>query len=72
MSIFTVRNEVAKVMFLQASVCPQGGVCLSACWDATPPGSRHPPWIRHPRSRHPPGADTPGADTPPEQTPPQE
>ena len=60
-----VRNEVAKVMFLQASVCPQGvgggGVC---------PRSRHPP------SRHPLGADSPwnrhppGADTPPEQTPP--
>ena len=60
--IFTVRNEVAKVMFLQASVCPQGGggVCLSACWDTTPP-----------RGRHPSGADTPpGADTPLEQTPP--
>ena len=24
--IITVRNEVAKVMFLQVSVCPQGGV----------------------------------------------
>ena len=32
----------------------RGGVCLSACWDTTPPGSRHPP----------------RADTPPEQTPP--
>ena len=29
MTFFTVRNEVAKVMFLQACVCPQGGeVCL--------------------------------------------
>ena len=37
----------------------RGGVCLSACWDITPPGG------------NPPGADTPlGADTPPEQTPP--
>ena len=48
--IITVRNEVAKVMSLQASVCPQGGcvgVCLSACWDTTPPG-----------------ADTPQADDP--------
>ena len=26
-NVVTVRNEVAKVMFLQASVCPQGG-CL--------------------------------------------
>ena len=24
--IFTVRNEVGKVMFLQVCVCPQGGV----------------------------------------------
>ena len=26
--IITVRNEVAKVMFLQVSVCPQGGCLL--------------------------------------------
>ena len=25
--LVTVRNEVAKVMFLQACVCPQGGAC---------------------------------------------
>ena len=44
--IFTGRNEVvAKVMFLQVCVCPQGGegVCLSACWDAIPPGMENPP-----------------------------
>ena len=35
-----------------------GGVCLTACWDTTPP-----------RSRHPPGADTPQADTPQADTP---
>ena len=59
--LITVRNEVAKVMFLQACVCPHGGggVCLSAYWDApweqTPPRSRHPPWEQtSPRSRHPP------------------
>ena len=81
--VFTGRNEVAKVMFLQASVCPQGGggVCLSACWDTTPPGSRHPlewtppPGSRHPLpgSRHTPQSRHPSrADTPPlEQTPPQ-
>ena len=57
--IITVRNEVAKVMFLQACVCPHGG-CLPQCMlgyytpGADTPGSRHPP----------------GADTPPEQTPP--
>ena len=61
LNIFTVHNEVAKVMFLQASVCPHaGGVCLSACWDTTPP---------------PPGADipqeqtTPRTDTPPGRRP---
>ena len=44
--VFTGRNEVvAKEMFLQVCVCPQGweGVCLSACWDATPPGTRQTP-----------------------------
>ena len=60
--IFTVRNEVAKVMFLQASVCPQGeGVSVSV----------------HAGIPHPPGADIPQEQTPlleqthpPEQTPP--
>ena len=28
-----------------------GGVCLSACWDTTPPRSRHPPEQTPPRSR---------------------
>ena len=38
--IITGHNEVvAKVIFLEASVCPQGVVCLSACWDTTPPGA---------------------------------
>ena len=39
-----------------------GGVCLSACWDTTPPWEQTPPPPRSdpPRSRHPP---------PPEQTP---
>ena len=31
MPIVTVRNEVAKVMFLQACVCPQGEVCSGGC-----------------------------------------
>ena len=39
----------------------RGGVCLSACWDATPP----PPEQTPPGQVHPPGADPPGADTPP-------
>ena len=74
-------NEVAKVMSLQVSICPQEGVCLSACWDTTPPqeqtppGTRHPPRSRHPhpRTRHPPWEQTPppGADRP-DQAPPLE
>ena len=77
-AIFTGRNEVvAKVMFLLMSVIlSMGGVCLSACWDTTPPEqtplSRHPPRadISHPlaadtpQSRHHPQADPPGADPP--------
>ena len=59
----TIRNEVAKVMFLQASVCPLGGggVCLSACYDTTPPRADT-PWEQTP----PWEADPAGADTPPE------
>ena len=41
---------------LQASVCPQGGVCLSACWD-TPPGADTPLGVDTPQHT-PPGADT--------------
>ena len=64
----TVRNEVAKVMCLQASVCPQGvgGVCLSACWDITRLGADIPQEQTPPRSRHHP---PPEQTTPPEQTP---
>ena len=67
------QRSWAKVIFSQASVCPQGGVCLSACWDI-PPQQHHPP-----PSRHPPGADTPrtryappGPDPPPGSRPPRE
>ena len=79
-SLITVRNEVAKVMFLQASVCPHGGVCLSACWNTThPPGEQTPPEQTPPtpREQTPLGVDIPllvgadpppGADTPREQT----
>ena len=61
-----------------------GGVCLSACWDTTPPqsrpsGSRHPPNSRHPprnrhdppQSRHPWEQTPPGSRHPPQQTPTQ-
>ena len=67
---------MAKVIFLHLSVIHsvhRGGVCLSACWDTTPPGSRPPtPPEQNPLRAEPPGADTPreqtsnplGADTP--------
>ena len=67
--VITGRNEVvAKVMFLLVSVILlTGGVCLSACWDTTPPtrhlatlGADTPrPGSRPPQSRHLPGAATP-------------
>ena len=60
-SIITGRNEVvAKVMFLQVSVCPQGGRVSASVHagmpypldQAGPPGpGRHPPGP----GRHPPG-----------------
>ena len=49
-NVITVRNEVAKVMFLHLCVCPQGG--LPQCMLG----------YHHPRSRHPPPL---GADPPP-------
>ena len=58
------QRSWAKVIFSQASVCPQGGgVSASVHAGIYPPGADPPdqtPW-----SRHPPGAD------PPEQTPPR-
>ena len=56
-SLITARNEVTKVMFLHLTFCSQGGVCLIACWDTTPPPRPGTPQSRH----HPP----PGAGTPP-------
>ena len=66
--IIIVRNEVAKVMFLQASVCPQGGVPDQEHPQGAdippPPSSRHPLGLdTPPRPGTPPGADT----TPPDQ-----
>ena len=77
--IFTVRDEVAKVMVLHQSVCPRGGGGLPQCLlvylyplpqELTPPGAgtpgSRPPWSRHPQGADtPPGKQTlPGADTP--------
>ena len=53
-----------NIFHKRVSVHRGGGVCHSACWDATPlgadpPGSR-PPWEQTPRSRHcPPWEQTP-------------
>ena len=77
--LVTVRNEVAKVMFLHLFVCPQGGLpqCMLGYQpsprEQTPPGADTPP-----RADTPPGADTPppwgsrhppSVDTPREQAP---
>ena len=77
--IITGRNEVvAKVMFLQVCVCPQGGegVCLSACWDAIPPWMEEPPLDGEPprdQADPPPdGGTPPGWRTPRMKDPPQD
>ena len=86
---FTCRNEVvAKLIFLHLSVILfTGVVCLSACWDTTPPaGSRHPPeQTPIPREQtppweqttareqtHPPREQTPREETPRSRHPPPE
>ena len=85
MAVITIHNEVAKVMFLQVSVWPQGRWgCMPQCmlgyhpsradtppWEQIPYPRADTPWSRHPLgSRHPPWADTPlGADTTQEHTP---
>ena len=73
------QRSWAKVIFLQACVCPQGGrgVCLSACWDtspreADPPESRHPPEQTTPQEADPPGSRPPGLGTPPQSRHPPE
>ena len=66
------QRSWAKVIFLQACVCPQGGrgVCLSACWDT--PRTRYPPGGRSPRPGTPLAPDPPPrADTPPGTRPPR-
>ena len=66
LTLITVRNEVAKVIFSQACVCPQGGVlpqCMMGCQSPRPDTP--------PLGPDPLGPDTPlGSDTPQEQTPP--
>ena len=66
--IITGRNEVvAKVIFLHLSVIllTGRGVCLSACWNTTPP-EQTPPRADTPQEQTPPRADTaPGSRHPP-------
>ena len=73
------KHSLRRLCFYRCLSVHGGGVCLIACWDATPPGSRHPPEAYIPKSRHtpwsrhpPPEAHNPlEADTPQEQTPPK-
>ena len=63
-NIYRPQRSWAKVIFSQVSVCPQGGVYLSACWDIppqeqTPPLGPDPPGPDPPWDQTPPGADTP-------------
>ena len=75
-SIITVRNEVAKVMFVCLST--GGGVCLTACWDTNPapptrqvpPRTTHTPG-RHPQEAHPLEANLLGKTLPREAPPPE-
>ena len=77
--IITGRNEVvAKVMFLQVCVCPQGGR-VSASVHAgmpypprwrTPPRDGEPPRWRTPPMENPPNGEPPGWRTPRMENPP--
>ena len=64
-------TKLRRLCFYRCVSVHTGGVCLSACWDTTPPGadtpgSRHPPGADTPQSRHPPTRSRhPRADTPP-------
>ena len=67
--VITVRNEVAKVMFLHLSVILSTGGSASVHAGISPPpppsGTRHPPGAdTPPQSRHPPEQTPPRADTP--------
>ena len=78
--LITGRNEVvAKVMFLQVCVCPQGGggclpQCMLGCHTPPPDGGKAPPGWRTPPGpgRTPPGWRTPpGPGRPPNPPPPR-
>ena len=60
-SIITVGN----IFTLSVVLFTGGGVCLSACWDTTPPGADRPPRADTPQTRHTPGTrHLLGPDTP--------
>ena len=71
--IFTARKQSLGQGNIFTPVCHsvhRGGVCLSACWDTTPPlppGTRHLPWSRP----NPPGPSTPSSRPPWDQAPPR-
>ena len=73
------QGSWGKVIFSQASVILfTGSVCLSACWDTTPPPGSRNPQTRHPLDQAPLGPGTPwtrhpldlGAGTPRSRHPP--
>ena len=67
LTLITVRNEAAKVIFSQACACPQGGGSASVHDGMLSPQIRHPPGADTPQDQTPP----PGSDTPWDQTPPR-
>ena len=68
-NLITVRNEVAKVMFLHLSVILFTGGLLQCMLGYHPPGTDTPPGGDTPLDHTPPGPGTPGPDTPRPGTP---
>ena len=60
-AMITARKEVAKVMFLHVSVCPQGG----RAWAGTLPRPGTPPEAHTPWEAHPSGSPPPRKHSPP-------
>ena len=61
---------MAKVIFLQVSVCPQGGGRVSASVHA---GMPYPPWMENPpppQMENPPDGEPPQMENPPDGEPP--
>ena len=61
----SIRMHSSRMCTVRSSSRLSRGVCLSACWDTNPPGTRPPPKTRHPPgTRHPRGADPHRPGTP--------